>query len=424
MSLLNILNPFTGNLQKVVDTAPIEADIATNETNITRNLDNIVLNAFRIAINGSLTQFNMIDGIVDEYEDQSGIDNGASVNEVYQGLGKYYYPDQGITSVYKLLCHFNGADGATSTTDSSPSTHTITFGGDAELDTAIKKWGSASCLFPSTGYLTMPDSTDWDVFENTTDDWTIDFWVYGQFSGTMNFLSQAEDASNYWNIGRENASPLYMIMDTAGATKIRMYYNGAMASNTWHHVAFCKVGANCGLYLNGTQVTFDIHDTPDTFAGILTVASWQGASGSKLVGSMDELRILKTNIFSASPNVGNTDTIVIPTAETPSTPTNMTLISEGFSAEAQPNESRIIVLLEEVDSVTLNTDLIAYVSRDDGATWTQATLTDEGDFDSLKKILVASADISGQPSGTDMRYKLQTANLKNLRIHASAESWG
>ena len=36
--------------------------------------DNIMLNAFYVAINGSLSVHNMIDGVIDEYEDESGVD--------------------------------------------------------------------------------------------------------------------------------------------------------------------------------------------------------------------------------------------------------------------------------------------------------------------------------------------------------------
>ena len=36
------------------------------QADVNRNEDNIMLNAFRIAVNGSLTQYNMVDGIVDQ----------------------------------------------------------------------------------------------------------------------------------------------------------------------------------------------------------------------------------------------------------------------------------------------------------------------------------------------------------------------
>ena len=45
-----------------------------------------------------------------------------------------------------LLLPFDGSDTATSTSDESDNSHTITFAGTAQLDTAQKKFGTASLL--------------------------------------------------------------------------------------------------------------------------------------------------------------------------------------------------------------------------------------------------------------------------------------
>jgi len=103
--------------------------------------------------------------------------------------------------------------------------------------------------------------------------------------------------------------------------------------------------------------------------------------------------------------------------------TNMTLISDTFTADEQPDDARIIIFEEDVDSITLNTDIKAYASRDDGTTWTQITLSDEGTYSGTKRILSGTADISGQPSGTNMKYKIETLNNKNLKLHGAALSW-
>lgn len=102
---------------------------------------------------------------------------------------------------------------------------------------------------------------------------------------------------------------------------------------------------------------------------------------------------------------------------------DMTLISEPQTAEVEPKTARIVVFEEDVDAVTINTDLKAYVSRDDGTTWTQITLSDEGDYGSGARILTGQIGITAQPSGTDMRYKIETDNQKNLRIHGVALTW-
>ena len=103
---------------------------------------------------------------------------------------------------------------------------------------------------------------------------------------------------------------------------------------------------------------------------------------------------------------------------------NMTLISETFTAETAPSESSAVFLHQPVDSVTLNTDILGYISRDAGTTWTQGTIVDAGSFDSTINILTMNAvDISGQPSGTSMKYKIVTANTKEQRLHGAWLAW-
>jgi hypothetical protein len=59
-----------------------------------QNIYNTVLLFFYRAIDNSLAWFEMVDGIVDEYEDQTGIDNIISENHVYNISGKYYTSEE------------------------------------------------------------------------------------------------------------------------------------------------------------------------------------------------------------------------------------------------------------------------------------------------------------------------------------------
>ena len=138
---------------------------------------------------------------------------------------------------------------------------------------------------------------------------------------------------------------------------------------------------------------------------------------------MDDVRITNSNLFNAVPVVGLTDTITVPTSAHTISPENMTLLSENFTAETQPDNSRIVIFEEEVDTITENTDIIAKVSRDGGTTFSTITLTDEGDYETGKRILTGLVVISGQPAGTSMKYKIETANNKDLKVHGTALSW-
>ena len=107
---------------------------------------------------------------------------------------------------------------------------------------------------------------------------------------------------------------------------------------------------------------------------------------------------------------------------------DLTLQSTHTTAQAVPTTGDIVMLMEDgVGTATLNTDIKAYVSRDNGSNWTQGTLASEGGWGTNKKILTFhNLDISGQPSGTGMRYKITTHNqsaTKMTRIHAVSLAW-
>ena len=112
-----------------------------------------------------------------------------------------------------------------------------------------------------------------------------------------------------------------------------------------------------------------------------------------------------------------------PDGTPPATATSATIVSETFSSIGTPTTSRIVVFEEDIDTPTLNTDIIASVSRD-GTNFTNATLSDSGYVtgSSGQRILTGQADISGQPSGQSMRWKLQLAN-NQVKIHGVSLSW-
>ena len=118
------------------------------------------------------------------------------------------------------------------------------------------------------------------------------------------------------------------------------------------------------------------------------------------------------------------DGFVLLTGSAPATTTSTTIISEPFTSTSVPTTSRIVVFEENVATPTLNTDIIASISRDGGSNFTTATLSDSGYVtgSSGQRILTGTATISGQPSGQSMRWKLALAN-NAVKIHGVALQW-
>ncbi len=104
--------------------------------------------------------------------------------------------------------------------------------------------------------------------------------------------------------------------------------------------------------------------------------------------------------------------------------TSTTIVSSIFAATDPVTTSRIVVFEENVDTPTINTDIIASISRDGGSNFTTATLTDSGYVtgSSGQRILTGQANVSGQPAGQSMRWKLALANNK-VKIHGVSLQW-
>ncbi len=218
-----------------------------------------------------------------------------------------------------LMLLLNGDDEATTTLDESTYGHTINFTGTAQLDTAEKKFGSASLLLDgdSDDVNVANDNESFNICENIVDDWTVDFFVKFTDHVSIEYLvTQYEDDANRWFVVHIHGDGLYFRNFVGGVTKIDIVGVGEISDTNWHHIALCKVGANIGLYVDGSQVGYDlmVSGDIDIYDGNLFVGQYGGDEGW-FQGHIDHVRIIKRNIFDASPNSTPDDTLVVPTAE-------------------------------------------------------------------------------------------------------------
>ena len=390
--------------------------------------DNILLNAFRIAINGGLVKYNMVDGIMDEFEDESGVDTATSTNEDYDSVNDLYEPTSsgGLPSAeYSsdeytvLLLHCNGVDASTTFTDSSAggagSPHTVTAVADAQIDTAQKVFGTGSALFDGTGdYLSIPDSDDWN-FGNGN--FTIDCWVRfaDVTTSSMGICGQYVDSNNYWKIFYyKDITKLYFECKSASSYIPSYGVTWSPSVDTWYHIACVSDGTNVHFYVDGVEVgSGTAIGTIPELASVLEIGYASNEVRSihfYMNGWIDEFRISKGIArWPSDFDVSVSD--------------NMTLVSNSTEAEANPDNVRLVAFSEDVDAITLDTDLKFYASRDNGANWVQGTLSDEGDYNSGKRILTGEADVSGQASDKTMKWKIETLNNKDCKIRGLGLLW-
>jgi hypothetical protein len=192
--------------------------------------------------------------------------------------------------------HFDGADASTTFTDQKGNAWAAT--GNAQLDTAQFKFGTASLLLDGTNDdITTPDADKWTL---AGDDFTIECWVrLNAIGAQMDFVSHYSSTSNQrgWIFGIDASDQLHFIYSTTGASGTTIIAAGAWGPSTgvWYHVAVTRNGADLKLFVNGTQVgsTHNI-GVSSIFNSTAACIIGQRADGAgDLNGWIDEMRITR-----------------------------------------------------------------------------------------------------------------------------------
>jgi len=208
----------------------------------------------------------------------------------------------------KLLLHANGTF-----KDDSGKDHTVTSNGDTHVSST--KFGTNALSFNGVDqYLSIPDSDDWELLDNLTGEQTIDFWVKigSPISGQHIFMNHYSSGSAHWHLSSNSGSHTVQFYTSAGPLHLNTTTD--IYDSEWHHIALVKTGSSMGLYVDGVQEAFGTVSTTLNIAGNLFVGTY-GDLSQRIKGYMDEVRIQQSNSFSATPVVGLTDTITVPTAE-------------------------------------------------------------------------------------------------------------
>lgn len=202
--------------------------------------------------------------------------------------------DQFLSNV-KLLLAFDGADASTSASDESPAAHgAATFAGNAQLDTAQKKFGTASLLLDGTGdYVRYPDSPDWAFGSGP---FTIEAFVrFNAKTGFRTILCQGETVVfESWLFDYAGGTDLRMRL-TEGAVNSFVQAAWSPTLNTWYHVCAERSGNTVRLYADGVMLTSASYTgTLNDTTKELTIGSLSlNSPGNYFDGWIDEVRITK-----------------------------------------------------------------------------------------------------------------------------------
>ena len=202
-------------------------------------------------------------------------------------VGDLYFPQT------ELLLPFNGANGATTTSDLSNSNHTVTFVGNAEISTAQSKFGGSSLSLDGSSYLSIPTSSSWTVGSS---DYSADMWIKTT-DGVADLVSAFKQAApnNGWlfGIGFHTVTDGKLAFYNASSSYELFGGTAFVNDGEWHHVAFTKSGATLRLFVDGVlDATGTITITSSNSGEAILIGMDNNASPSRhYSGYLDELRI-------------------------------------------------------------------------------------------------------------------------------------
>ena len=448
--------------------ASVTAHVTQTDTSVIEY--NIALLAFKVASSNSLAKFQMVDQVVDEFVDATGIDASASTNEVltsgYYGGGETVtvsgnYDSSGVDGDYTWYKWTTVTSAGSYTTDTAQDYEYLVIAGGGGGGGHGGSGGGAGGYRTATGFaigattisgITVGAGGAGGGNANGTKGNNS---VFSSITSTGGGLGAG--GGNNANNGGAGGSGGGGRSSTQPAGNEGSYspvegYDGGTGitgSNNW------PMGGGGGASEAGNNGTSDSTggDGGDGRSSSIDGTATTRAGGG---GGSDQGNPGGVGGAGGGGNAGNGLHVTDGTANTGSggggqhagagsggtggsgiviirRPTggidDLSLVSTTTTAEATPTTGDLVILIEDqAGTATINTDVLGYISRNAGSNWSSAvTFVDEGDWGTNKRILVArDVDISSLTGTTSMRYKIATANqsaAKETRIHAVSLAW-
>ena len=205
----------------------------------------------------------------------------------------------------KLLLHFNGTNGATSTTDDNGSgrtaqTMTMT---TSSLSTTLQKFGTASLIVDGTGgdRVTCPDSGDWDLQAAPR---TFEAWVYINSLTNISrnspnhipkLMGHMDNSGNiYWAFGPNTDGGLTLYY-WSGANNWIQSSSTNLTTGVWYHMALITTATGAKGYVNGVEyLSSTLSNVPQVGNTVFTIGSEFGQSMNAYI---DEVRVSHVNRY-------------------------------------------------------------------------------------------------------------------------------
>lgn len=393
-------NPGVEKLTAVETTATTANTTATTANDGVSDLENeIGLINFNRLVDNSAAVDNFVNGFSDAFTDQTGVDTGNSTIYYNSENDTYYGPPQ-----YELVVKTNSSTGWAGDTGN------WTFGTNLNNEgvSSVSNLGGnvRSGIYWSSTQYKDGEVLKWKLNNQTTFNGMVAIYEAADQShigttGNSGTFGMFSGNSNHWS----NGNP-------SGANGCGFFFTGSNmyalnpGSDTWSSAVTWSTSDIFTITIESDDsITFKRNDvTVNAMTNHLTktisdTSGWRFGIWSQLEGNgfdVDYLQLLAEG--------SNSDAA--------------TFTSAAQTASSAPDSIRLVVIGKEEFTQTMNTDTVMSVSRNNGANYTNVTMSDGGNYNSSGvKIWVGTADISGQPSGTSIKFKMTSTSSKRFTLH-------
>jgi hypothetical protein len=209
-------------------------------------------------------------------------------------------------------------------------------------------------------------------------------------------------------------------MDTVSTTPVRISFGGA------NNITPSLAGDWSDWVPFALDNTKDHIVAMDLAAGTANVRYFAGHAANTATyfkdGATDEAGTADVTGYTLT--TGATPTVSsVEVKSTTNTINNMSLRSVAYTAASEPTTGRLAVQLVETDVITINTDVIAKMSRDGGTTWATAVLSLSQPLVGAKVYEASGISLASLTSGTSMKWEIDTANNKNVAVSGVVMQW-
>lgn len=202
--------------------------------------------------------------------------------------------DPNFSSV-QLLLRCDGTDGATTFTDFSSAARSVTANGNAQIDTAIVKYGSAACLLDGTGdFLSVAHAAAMNLGSGA---FTVEAWVYVTGGGADRAIWDCvawDGTDGQHSFGVTSAGNVYFYYHNPanGFSNVTVTSSSTVSGSTWTHVAVTRSGTTLTLWINGVSAgTATVSAVLDRSLTRKIGATLKGGTEIYFQGSIDDFRL-------------------------------------------------------------------------------------------------------------------------------------